>query len=155
MPRKAKLIVALICYAIAALCLVTTVRGQHVGDGEFDDLFVYGVCYIGDDTDTDYYLYVDNGDANNPYIMYDAGENEWRLANDGTTPISMGDCADKTCIFDVLDWWQHGPIELPLSSLTQNAAIYYSDLNDSINVYNGSGFDTWSVSYTHLRAHET
>lgn len=40
---------------------------------------------VGTNTDTDIKLSVDNGDANNPFIFYDASSNAFGAANDGST----------------------------------------------------------------------
>lgn len=45
---------------------------------------------IGDNTDSDMKLEVDNGDANNPFLMYDASENTWVQSVDGTSTTTIG-----------------------------------------------------------------
>jgi len=40
---------------------------------------------FGDNLDTDKDIVVDNGDANNPTLRYDAGNSEWQLSNDGSS----------------------------------------------------------------------
>jgi hypothetical protein len=39
---------------------------------------------VGDETDSDIYLYAQNADANKPYLRYNKTENKWYLSNDGT-----------------------------------------------------------------------
>ena len=45
---------------------------------------------VGDETDSDIYIYAQNADANKPYIRYDAGTSQWFYSDDGTTDIPLG-----------------------------------------------------------------
>lgn len=51
---------------------------------------------IGDQTDSDVYIYADNGDANLPYVRYDAGTSSWFYSDDGTTDSPMGGAGSLT-----------------------------------------------------------
>jgi len=45
---------------------------------------------IGDGTDTDKTISIDNGDANAPQLKYNASTNTWQYSNDGTTFNDIG-----------------------------------------------------------------
>ena len=46
--------------------------------------------FIGKNADSDIKLEADNGDASNPFIMYDASANEWVVSHDGSTTTALG-----------------------------------------------------------------
>jgi len=45
---------------------------------------------IGDGTDTDKTITVDNGDSNEPQLLYDSGTSAWQYSNDGVTYVPIG-----------------------------------------------------------------
>jgi len=45
---------------------------------------------VGDETDVDTTYYAWNGDANRPFVRYDAANNKWVFSNDGTTTTDVG-----------------------------------------------------------------
>lgn len=45
---------------------------------------------VGDETDSDIYLYFQNADTNKPYIKYDKTTNQLVYANDGSSEIALG-----------------------------------------------------------------
>lgn len=55
---------------------------------------------IGDDDDIDHSYIVNNGDANNPRLRYDAGNSRWEFSNDGTTFFPIQASASVAGILD-------------------------------------------------------
>jgi len=53
---------------------------------------------IGDGTDTDKTISIDNGDANAPQLKYNSSTNTWQYSNDGTTFNDMGSGGGNTGI---------------------------------------------------------
>jgi len=64
---------------------VTKKHSQNTDVGTDSDDFA-----IGDGTDTDKTITVDNGDVNEPKIKYDSALNKWRYSNDGSTFLDIG-----------------------------------------------------------------
>jgi len=63
---------------------------QYVNKDDFDP--DSNTLNLGDGTDTDKTIYADNGDANKPFMIYDASENKWLISNNGvdTYDIAAG-----------------------------------------------------------------
>lgn len=58
---------------------------------------------IGDETDVDVFFYAQNGDANIPYIGYDASADTWVFSNDGVSSTVIGSGASSYSGGDGID----------------------------------------------------
>ena len=61
---------------------------------------------IGTDTDVDHDFIVDNGDANNPKLRYDASIDQWTFSNDGTTFKTMAASTDVAVINGAIEGFE-------------------------------------------------
>lgn len=88
--------------------------------------------WIGDGNDSNKYLYIRNGDANEPGLRYNASTNKWQFSNDGTT---WNDIGTSTGAYT------------DLSNLTATA-INLSLISDSNGIDDlGSGSNRWKDVY--------
>ena len=61
---------------------------------------------IGTNTDVDHDFIVDNGDANNPRLRYDASIDQWAFSNDGTTFKTMIASTDVAVINGAIEGFE-------------------------------------------------
>lgn len=83
--------------------------------------------HLGDDTDVDTFLFIRNGDANYPFLAYDASLNKMAWSNDGTTWNYFGDAAGAAGSDTQVQYNDSG-------SLAGDAGMVYNAADDELTV---------------------